>query len=902
MTSLRRSIVDVFVVKGSMKIVRIIVIAIFVTLLLGIEATAQPLVRPATPVHTPTKGLQGRHIALWQSHGYYFEYKLNRWEWQRARMFQTVEDLYTQSYVLPFLVPMLENSGATVMLPRERDLSRNEYIIDNDSSQWSVGSYNETGKWESSASGFGYSKQFLRERDNLFRTGTARVTQTSRRESATATWRVQVEKPEELAVYIAYQSSPEHSTDALYTVHHAGGESSFHVNQQMGGGTWIYLGSFPFDNSDPKQGVTLSNKSSKSKRLVTADGVKIGGGMGNVERAYPDTLETTSPLGITLQEYTSSGYPRYCEAARYWLQWAGVPDTIYSPSQGLDDYTDDYRCRAYWVNYLLGGTSAIPDSEGLNIPIDLVFAFHTDAGTLLGDSIVGTLGIYNSKWNEGLYPDGSSRESAREFTDIVMTRIVHDVEYHHSPEWVRRDMWDKSYSEATHAAVPSMLLELLSHQNFSDMRYGLDPEFRFTVSRAIYKGILQFLAEKNGFPFVVQPLPVKDMLVTFKERTAHLSWNSSDDPLEPSANPDAYIIYTSKNGAPFDGGRVVNKNRYSVKMEPDVLYRFKVVAVNAGGSSFPSEILAAGVAGTPRGTAMVVNGFTRVSAPDWVDYPESNIAGFVSRKDGGVPYLHDIAFIGYQKEFDRSLPWVDDDNTGFGDSHSTHEKSPIAGNSFDYPAIHGSAILKAGFSFASSSASAVVNRPELLDGYDVIDLILGKQKQTDKGPRDGRPLKYKALPKPLRSALEQATAKGSSLLVSGAYVASDLWHDNDPFEQMFGRDFANNVLHIQLMTQQAAATGGVTVVQNRAGLSKRDYQYNNELSQEQYVVESPDGIVPTEDAVTLMRYSENNIGAAVGYYGDTYSCVTLGFPLESIRGDEELLQLMNELLTFLTKR
>lgn len=863
---------------------------------------AQPLVRPADPVHAPTKGLQGRHIALWQSHGYYFEHEFNRWEWQRARMFQTVEDLYTQSYVLPFLVPMLENSGATVMLPRERDLSRNEYIIDNDSSRWTVGSYHETGRWENSVNGFGYTKRFLRERDNLFLTGTARTSKTSRRESATATWRVKVEKPENLAVYIAYQSSPEHTTDALYTVHHAGGENSFHVNQQMGGGTWIYLGSFPFDNGDSKQGVTLSNKSSKSRQLISADAVKIGGGIGNVERAYPDTIETQSPLGITLQEYTSSHYPRYCEAARYWLQWAGVPDTIYSPTRGLDDYVDDYRCRAYWVNYLLGGTSAIPDSEGLNIPIDLVFAFHTDAGTLLGDSIVGTLGIYNSKWNDGLYPDGSSRESAREFTDIVMTRIVHDLKYHHSPEWVRRDMWDKDYSEATHAAVPSMLLELLSHQNFPDMRYGLDPEFRFTVSRAIYKGILQFLAERNNTPYVVQPLPVKDMTITVRENTAHLSWNSSDDPLEPSATPDAYIVYTSKNGAPFDTGRAVKKNSFSIKLEPDILYRFKVEAVNAGGRSFPSEILAAGITRNPRGNVMVINGFTRVSAPDWIDYPENDIAGFISRIDGGVPYLQDIAFIGHQKEFNRTLPWVDDDNTGFGDSWSTHEKSPIAGNSFDYPAVHGSAILKAGFSFASSSASAVVNQPVLLDGYDVIDLILGKQKQTDKGPRDGRPLKYKALPKPLRDALERATEKGSSLLVSGSYVASDLWYDNNPFEQMFGRDFANDVLHINLMTEQAAKTGSLTVVQNRAGLTKRDYHYNSELSQEQYIVESPNGIVPTDDAVTLMRYSENNIGAAVGYYGDNYSCVTLGFPLESIKGDDALLQLMNELLTFLKER
>ena len=62
--------------------------------------------------------LDGRNIALWQSHGWYFEQKLDRWEWQRARIFQTVEDLYPQSYVLPFLIPMLENAGAYVMTPR----------------------------------------------------------------------------------------------------------------------------------------------------------------------------------------------------------------------------------------------------------------------------------------------------------------------------------------------------------------------------------------------------------------------------------------------------------------------------------------------------------------------------------------------------------------------------------------------------------------------------------------------------------------------------------------------------------------------------------------------------------------------------------------------------------------
>lgn len=82
--------------------------------------------------YTPTNGLQNRHIALWQSHGFYYEPKLDRWEWQRARCLQTVEDLYTQSFVLPYLVPMLENAGANVLIPRERDCQTAEIIIDND--------------------------------------------------------------------------------------------------------------------------------------------------------------------------------------------------------------------------------------------------------------------------------------------------------------------------------------------------------------------------------------------------------------------------------------------------------------------------------------------------------------------------------------------------------------------------------------------------------------------------------------------------------------------------------------------------------------------------------------------------------------------------------------------------
>ena len=182
----------------------------------------------------------------------------------------------------------------------------------------------------------------------------------------------------------------------------------------MGGGTWIYLGTFGFDaGKNNAYKVTLSNCSAKAGQVVTADAVKIGGGMGNIARRISgegatenlkssDTRSLNSAAHSQLStlnsqlNYEVSGYPRFCEAARYWLQWAGIPDSVYSESKGKNDYTDDYKCRGLWVNYLAGGSAANPTEKGLNIPLDMAFAFHTDAGTTLNDSIIGTLGIYQT--------------------------------------------------------------------------------------------------------------------------------------------------------------------------------------------------------------------------------------------------------------------------------------------------------------------------------------------------------------------------------------------------------------------------------------------------------------------------------------------------------------------------
>ena len=79
-----------------------------------------------------TKGLQNRHLSVYASHGRYYNKNKNRWQWQRPNLFCTNEDLYTQTIVVPYLIPMLEKAGAVVFTPRERDWQKNEIIIDND--------------------------------------------------------------------------------------------------------------------------------------------------------------------------------------------------------------------------------------------------------------------------------------------------------------------------------------------------------------------------------------------------------------------------------------------------------------------------------------------------------------------------------------------------------------------------------------------------------------------------------------------------------------------------------------------------------------------------------------------------------------------------------------------------
>lgn len=869
------------------------------------NAVQPALVSEENLPYTITKGLAGRHIGMWQSHGYYFENKLQRWEWQRAKLLETIEDLYTQSYVLPFLVPMLENAGAVVLLPRERDIQKTEILVDNNASYAgceNTGLYMESegsNAWNNSIEpGFANAQKVWEFGQNPFKAGNYRcakmVRKGSDQKASTVCWLPKVPKTGEYGVYVSYASLPNSTDAAEYTVKFKGGSKQFKVNQKMAGGMWVYLGKFLFDKGSDTQGVYLSNESESknaSKLVVTADGVKFGGGMGNMARS------STSVLPYEMEPVTS-GMPRFTEGSRYWLQWSGFADSIYSSTNNINDYQDDYTSRGRWINALVGGSDRNPKAPGYKVPVDLSFAFHTDAGTFKDDSIVGTLSIYTRFSNDSdKYANGEDRMLGREYADIVQTEIVNDVRALYEPSWSRRGLWDRSYSESRSPEVPAMLLEFLSHQNFADLKYGLNPEFRFTVSRAIYKGMVKFLSVRYQTPYVIAPLPVKDFKAELVDGGASLSWAPTEDKLEPTAVAKRYIVYTRIDDNAFDNGVVVDSPHYVVKgLEAGKIYSFKVEALNEGGKSFPSEVLAVGIpaAGNVNRVALVVNGFTRLSAPYFFQ-KDSSFAGFYDRKDFGVPYLYDISYIGSQYEYRRSIPWFDDDSAGFGACYDDKADEVIAGNTFDFVYAHGKALMANGYAFASSSLGAVENG-NFLNSYYMVDFILGKQMQTMMG--NGKvPVKYETYPLALQEKIRSYAQAGGNIMVSGSSIATDLWDSYNVTDE--GKKFAEEVLHYNWLTDYATITGALKYAGNPYGF-KGSYNFTQEFNDRIYAVESPDGINAVGDGACIIYRYANNVPCATAFSGD-YKVVAFGFPFETIPCCKQQAELMKEITDFFAK-
>ena len=821
-----------------------------------------------------SRGLQDRHIAIWQSHGNYFKNDKNEWGWQRPRLFCTTEDLFTQSFVLPYVIPMLENAGAIVYTPRERDTQKNEIIVDNDTPNASL--YLEVGSkkahWATAPiKGFAQKKAIYRDGENPFTDGTCRFIPTERKkknkDQAFAEWVPTLPAKGEYAVYVSYRTLPNSVSDAKYLVFHNGGVTEFKVNQKIGGGTWVYLGTFEFDKGNNDYGMVVLSNESSEHGVVCADAVRFGGGMGNIARGGK-----------------ISGLPRYLEGARYSAQWAGMPYEVYAGRKGENDYADDINTRSNTINYLSGGSVYNPQQPGLGIPLEMTMALHSDAGCSKTDELIGSLGIYTIDFNNGKLNTGIDRYASRDLADILLTQIQKDIYSSYNLSWTRRSMWNRNYSETRLPATPSTIIELLSHQNFADMQLGHDPNFKFTVGRAIYKGILQFVAGQHDKEYVVQPLPVSNFAIRFgkKKNTLELSWKGENDPQEPTAQPREYIVYTRIGYGGFDNGTLVSKTSHTVKIEPGLVYSFKVTAVNRGGESFPSEILSAYKAKRERERVLIINGFDRVSGPAVINTFDK--AGFDLEQDPGVPYLSNISFSGAQIGFDRAQAGKEGEGS-LGYSGRELEGMKIAGNTFDYPFVHGKAIQAAGkYSFVSCSDEAVENGTVTLEDYPVVDYILGMEKEDP-----AHKVYYKTFSSAMQRIITSYCQSGGNLFVSGAYVGSDMSGTQG------NREFTEKILKYGYQNSMTDKSS------NRINGLGRTITIPRTPNETSYAVPAPDCIVPVDTAFPVFTYVPGNQSAGIAYKGN-YRTFVLGFPFESIQSEADRATIMAGILGFFTQR
>ena len=839
-----------------------------------------PWVTPLQRPYAVNDGPEGRHLSVSTSHGIFYSIKEKVWRWQRPRLYCTTEDLFTQTITVPYLIPMLENAGAIVFSPRERDWQKNEVIVDNDTPQ-QRGTYKETNGsqvWTDAGTGFAQLKDIYYDGENPFTHGTVRQipTQTRQANASKATWMPTIPADGRYAVYVSYKTLPTSVNDATYTVRHRGQTTQFRVNQQMGGGTWVYLGTFDFAAGNSADNCVILSNHSNHRGHITADAVRFGGGMGNIARGKNAQI---------------SGKPRFLEGARYYAQWAGMPYPVYADKNSENDYAEDINVRSHATNFIAGGsdfaptrgTEYVPDS-GLQVPIEMSIAIHSDAGYTFDDSTIGSLGVYTTGFFDGVYPTGLSRFMSRDLCDIVVSQVDSDIRATYG-QWTRRQMWDRNYSESREPAVPSMILEMLSHQNFADLRLAHDPNFKFTMARAIYKGVLRAIhALHNSDNAVVQPLPVTALAayVPPQANGIDLSWLAVEDPLESSAMPTGFVVYHAENDGDYDNGTYVGKAFYHLdNVTPGVLHRFRVTACNAGGQSMPSQEVCAYLPKQASRHILIVDAFDRLAGPQSFD--NDSTCGFDLMDDPGVPMAKMPGYCGRQLYFNKD-GYGKETSTGLGYSSSEFEGMIIAGNTLDWSTRHARDIVAAtgGKAIISSCTHTAVGRADFdTRNIDLMDIIFGLDKTDGYSYQQS-----KVFPPRLIQASAEFVRTGGSLLVSGAYVGSDMTSEND-------RLFTRSILKYEYAG--ALSADSITHIN---GLNT-DFDIYRQLNEESYCVPAIDCLAPLDKGFCPMVYAPSGQSAAVAYQGSDYRSFTMGFPFEAIKDPQTRSTLLQGILQFL---
>ncbi len=729
------------------------------------------------------RSLAGKTIYISAGHGWQWgkDYSTASpaiWRTQRIEYEGIIEDHNNAEAVDQYLIPYLEQAGATVIPVRERDWNTTRVLVDNDAGP-SV--YTEQGAWATSVVS-GYAG------------GTYRVVPTvDGTPTATATWVLTVPASGTYALYAWVRSLSDRAPDAHYCVHHAGGPSDVYVDQRVRPETWRYLGTFPA-YAGPLV-VTLDNTSALSEATVVADALRLGSGM------FDDVqgIETRAPY--------APNKPWWESDAEYYSQWMGLDPGDWS-------YFNDVVARPMYARWNQVGSA---DAA-------IYVSWHSNGynGTARGTESYVHNGV--------TYPrtDGSF-----ELQEAVHNELIHDIRLGWDAEWTDRGrkaanlgevrmLWDDDPT----ARMPGVLLEVAFHDHPEDAEALKDPRFNQLAARAVYQGIVHYFEQQDAVDLVELPEPPTHVRVQNRgEGKLRVAWASSPtDTLGVLGDAaDYYHVYTSPDGLAWYAPLVAEGTVYTLShLSPGQTVYVRVTGVNAGGESFPTEVLGA-----------------RVSAPT------------------GAPVLLIV------NAFDKL--------THYG---LYEEADPLMGinqrmwlermNSRDYVVHHGEAV-PIPYAWDSASNEAVIHAGVDLQSYVMVDWILGEESTEIDGTFSPSE----------RLALESFLLHGGALLVSGSEFAWDLGAQ--------GRDptFLNQVLYTEYVADDAE-TYAVTPVVGGAfeGLATFSFDAPGE-----YDADYPDVLAPYggSGASPALSYAGGLGGtAAVQYAAGCRRLLVLGFPLEVV--------------------
>ncbi len=719
--------------------------------------------------------------------------------------------------MLNYFVHFAFNAGATVVPLKPVGWQPIEVVLDQDDPGVTY-----TGTW-SDSSNPQYYENGATVSGVSYRFAAANTTETS-----TARYTPDIPVSDYYPVY-TFVIASDNRTLQTYRIAHTGGISEVTIDHRQVGNGWIWLGTYYF--AAGTSGYVEITNASPEPGFVIADAIRWGCGMGDVVRPGPGT---------------TSGYPRDEEAQRYWgeSEWGnnavGFPSSIYDVA-GLSDQSDNVGTGARIareMNRVPPGGVLVDRWKRVHIE------FHTNAS---GGTARGQL---------CLITDTGATTYQTQYATILSDEIDHDLSLIDSAfehPWFDRfsPTFTGSYGAISTGnngnEFDATIVELAFHDNQQDAELLRDPRVRRAMARAVLHGIIRFLnsLSNSQVPLAFPPDTPRDVYIRdLGTGDVEIHWQP---PLADDARGDpatGYVVYESSDGYGF-GDPIVLGNVLSttVSVPAGQTRYFRVAATNAGGESMPSEVLAARRPASGSARVLIVNGYDRlrrqINPIETFDHPPAYAGQSIERQ-----------------------VW------------------PRA-NAFNYTVQHAEALAANDVGFVTASNEAVQAGAVLLDDYDVVVWILGRESTEDQ----------------TFSSLEQSKVttyleNGGALFVSGSEIGFDL------IAQGTGVSFAQDTLRFDYVADDAGTTS-VTAVAGSIfdGVSGFDFDPANGAP---YEVRFPDELAPGGDASACLMYAGGTGGVAgVQVSTPIYNAVVFGFPFETITSPTARAELMGRIIPFL---